>query len=297
MHSYTYQVYGLIIDSDRPLPLLQTSSGNPDTTVYTVTSIPPLTDVVFENPIFQLSQDRIRYHIAGIATYLIEKCGRIGVLPETDEDIAINLFLLDVPLISLLYWRGYFVLRGGAAMMDGRAFMITGSPGAGKSMLLTMLHQQGYPVICDGLLVFDEMNGVIHIQPGYPELHLLGLGIYLLGMNPKAYQKVRPVLYQRRYPLGKQFHEAATPVGDMYIMLLYNDINIQHEVYMGTRKLGLIRHFVPYVAIYEQLVDPQKHFALLVKLLSQINVEQVRFTHTNELITTLRDKILSDYNA
>jgi hypothetical protein len=52
-------------------------------------------------------------------------------------------------------WLGRRALHAGAFAFEGRAWAVLGEAEAGKSTLLTALHQQGHPVLADDMLIVD----------------------------------------------------------------------------------------------------------------------------------------------
>lgn len=50
-------------------------------------------------------------------------------------------------------WQGRLALHAGAVVIDGGAWVMLGSPGHGKTTLVTQLHQRGHPVLTDDLCV------------------------------------------------------------------------------------------------------------------------------------------------
>jgi hypothetical protein len=70
-------------------------------------------------------------------------------------DALVHPYLVPVAAVHG-YWRGYICLHGGAVMVDGSAWGIVGSKGAGKSSLLAQCVKQGHRVLADDLLVLSK---------------------------------------------------------------------------------------------------------------------------------------------
>lgn len=64
--------------------------------------------------------------------------------------------LATAPLAFLAHWHGYATLHAGAFLYKGRAWVMVGERGVGKSTLLALLGQRGHPVVADDLVVIDR---------------------------------------------------------------------------------------------------------------------------------------------
>lgn len=72
----------------------------------------------------------------------------------------------------LAAWRGLVPLHAGAVAVDGRAVLVAGPAGAGKSTLTAGLVDHGARFIADDLVVLSVAAGRITVAPGRPTIRL-----------------------------------------------------------------------------------------------------------------------------
>ena len=82
-------------------------------------------------------------------------------------------FLADQVLPRILAHEGRLVLHGAAIRVGGRAIVILGDSGRGKSTLAASFAQAGFALLGDDAMVVSRRDGQIHIQAVYPSLRLL----------------------------------------------------------------------------------------------------------------------------
>lgn len=102
-------------------------------------------------------------------------------------------FFLGTVLGSVLRRRGRLCLHAGSVVIDGKAVLIIGQRGAGKSTTIAaFLRYRDARLIADDVAVIDYNNDVPHVLPGYAGMRL----------NPDV---IAPVLNQRSSSLPQVF--------------------------------------------------------------------------------------------
>ncbi|MBO9531430.1 MAG: hypothetical protein J7513_00445 [Solirubrobacteraceae bacterium] len=111
--------------------------------------------------------------VAHTATYYLRE-------PRSHEVVAHPLLAPAAAVIS--HWRGAIALHAGAFVSGGKAWLVLGDRGFGKSTLLAELSLAGTPVLADDLIVVE--GGDAHMGPGSIDLrepHRPGLPLVDLG--------------------------------------------------------------------------------------------------------------------
>lgn len=67
-----------------------------------------------------------------------------------------------IALTHLLAHHDRHVLHGGAVVCDGRALLVLGSSGTGKSTLVFGALRSGWPALADDLVAVHRRNGIVH---------------------------------------------------------------------------------------------------------------------------------------
>ena len=172
--SYSYQVFGLRIESFIELeelqPASQTSATFPciqivDEPIEPQDEFPTLSD---ESPaVFHASPKAFFFHIQGVGRYL-STTNKISVQldPHFDTDLF-KTFLYGSVFSSSLYFNSLLPLHASAIEINGNAIAFCGDSGAGKSTTAAIFEDAGYPIITDDVLSLKETDSSgFHCFPG-----------------------------------------------------------------------------------------------------------------------------------
>ncbi len=262
MH-FIYSIYGVCLETDRALPGLIPTDVEPKNSVITVNvgTLPEGLDHL-------LKQDRITYYTSvqtqnGQPSLVITRFGngyiqlsyadgtQFIVQPNqqaiwttwasssTLEDTV--MYLLGPVLGFVLRLRGLVCLHGSAVVVAGRAIVLAGKPGAGKSTTAAALAARGCPVLADDLAVlmapqnnlhdgldYDGTycdgaycNGAYYVQPAYPYLRLWSPSVEALYGTAEALPFLTPTWNKRCLDLTQQGYNYCAeplPLAGIYVL-------------------------------------------------------------------------------
>ncbi|ABC22081.1 Hpr(Ser) kinase/phosphatase [Rhodospirillum rubrum ATCC 11170] len=210
-------LFGWRVRADLPLPELPVWAGDgraPDILIR-VAAVSPLDDgaQVF-SPRIRFIEATLCFDVPDVARYRVD--GGHLVTIEAARGIAadapeIRLFFFGTVLAVLCFRRGLIPLHASAVALDGRALLLSGESGTGKSTLAAALLARGYPLLSDDLCALDvSCPDKPMILPCTAHLKLWGdaaarLGIATDGMTPvrRHLDKFRiPVRSASDAPLG-----------------------------------------------------------------------------------------------
>jgi hypothetical protein len=183
-----YQVFGLRVHSEIPLPELLPSEGQalPQVIIRLAKFKPWVVD-----PGLHADGEALLLNIPDVGRYRIQGGNEILVDASAGvPDRNVRLFLLGSAFGALLHQRGLLPLHANAVNINGKAVAFMGPSGYGKSTLAAWFHQQGYDVIADDVCVvgFGE-DGRPYATPGLPRLRLWAEALQLLGCSTTDYDR------------------------------------------------------------------------------------------------------------
>lgn len=188
-----YFTYGLTLASTLPFPELPSGKGKVDVNISIAQTEGAASHE--HSPILCVDVSPTRAHLiwGGVGDLIIEDNQQITVLPSpnSDED-ALRLFILGAGLGVLLHQRGLLVLHASGVVINDRVVGFIGAKGWGKSTTTAILHQRGYALISDELLVvrFDD-EGQPRVLPGSPQIRLWSDALVSTGGNIDSAVRVR----------------------------------------------------------------------------------------------------------
>ncbi|MFA6010627.1 MAG: hypothetical protein WC799_11645 [Desulfobacteraceae bacterium] len=210
----TYRAFGMNIESDIPLPELETSEGLPDVRiVYGKTPI-EIPGAARRKRSYQVAPNHFLLRVPHVSRYSVTNGDCIVVEPEPDvEPETVRLFLLGTSFGALLVQRGILPIHGSAVVMNGKAVIFTGMSGAGKSTLLSAFRKRGALFLSDEIaaVTFDR-NGVPWVQAGYPHQKLWRDTAEKMGMDVSIYRQIRSGIEKYAIELNESFHRKAAPL-------------------------------------------------------------------------------------
>lgn len=187
MHLSNYKVFGLVLQSEVPLPrgTQVNASECPDVWVKRASIGSGLDEGCDEGGLWQAAPDRFFIAIDGVAKFLVKRGEEILVERCAEsEDAAVISFLLGSVMGALLHQRGLLPLHASAVQTDQGAVLLAGASGAGKSTILAALHQRGYPMITDDIAALElSSEGGVLIAPAFPRIKITAGAAALLSID------------------------------------------------------------------------------------------------------------------
>ena len=251
--NFSYVVFGLLLQSNLPIPELTAIRPPPDPSsleswngravAIHLNASPPTSGGIPSGP-EQLSyassykdeagNPALRIWKAAGSRYLRlayfdrtqfwldrEGCEVWATWPEnlTIEDMAT--YLLGPVLGILLRLRGVTCLHASAVAFGENAVAFVGSEGAGKSTTAAALARRGHAILSDDVVALAEQNGSFVVHPAYPYLCLWPESVESLYGSAEALPQFSANYEKRCLSLGKQelrFAERALPLATIYIL-------------------------------------------------------------------------------
>lgn len=188
MHAYRHS--GLTVASDIELPEWEAFATEPSDTpdvrivVARDTTFPDLGDRL------QVEGERVRFAIAGVGGWSIEKGSAIVLSPARGaKPEELRLFTLGSAWGMLGYQRGDAMWHASAVRLGGRTALFCGRAGEGKSTMAAAMVAAGARLVADDLsrIVIHENGPVIY--PSATRLKLWGEAVDQLGWRDRVLRR------------------------------------------------------------------------------------------------------------
>ena len=173
-----YHLCGWRVMSEVPLPYLSPLSGSPGRPDVTIrlsplpdtlsrsAKITPKLQITSEGAALVTEPDVARYLLTGASDILISP-------PDNGNDPAAAVLdtLFGTVFGLLCMGRGMFTVQGTVVAIGGRALLLTGPAGCGKSALAETLIQRGHGLLSDDIAVIDAPLAAAPVAwPTFPRL-------------------------------------------------------------------------------------------------------------------------------
>jgi hypothetical protein len=240
-----HSAFGLVVQADRPIPGLPALSAatSPDVCVWLATPPPDergLLDRLFAVPPWHVSADvtpegspllTVWKH-AGEGCWLLRYCDGVQFLldrlgrnvwvsrPSTSTVADAVTYLLGPVFGLILRLRGALCLHASAIAWRGRAFVLLGPAGAGKSTTAAAFAARGCPVLSDDISVLWDSRPPFLVSPGYPQLRLWPASVQMLFGAADALPPLTPNWDKCGLDLTTTHHfqETSLPLAVVYLL-------------------------------------------------------------------------------
>jgi hypothetical protein len=212
-YKHRYALYGLTIESNREIPGLPParedgspvvidfagpSHGDPEAQPFWTTGRETLWHIDAATWLLAYRWpeiDRYRW------TLRYDGCERVTVGWDTDAIACDIPAVLQGPGIAAsLHLRGVPILHGCVIDIGGRAIILMGEPGAGKSTTAAALVRSGFPLVSDDLAAISFREAEVFVHAGYPRLRLFADSAAAAGWDPSRLSRtfVTPLIGDKR---------------------------------------------------------------------------------------------------
>ncbi len=296
---FYYSAYGVLIQSDCPLPgFSESSRDTPDISILRNLPLPASHQKPSSISLFQ-SDNGLCVHWPGVASYTICEGRRVIITPT--ENGRANLEqqpLYGIVLAAILQQRGLLILHGSSVEINGRGLLIIGQKGYGKSTITASLLTRGH-----GFLTDDVTALKIHklqptqILPGIPRLKLWPDAVRVLGFKPEAFPLVAPTIQKHVLCYSEQFRNETTPLQTI-VMLKYGNTTKLTTLSEKEKSLCLLGN--QYFSRYHHAFNKESHHIIfqqctdLARQCDIVQLQMVRDITSLPRITTILEEYIAE---
>ncbi len=169
-----YRLFGLNVASEVPLPeaLPALPGAGADVHVRLGKLPEDIRAATTEKEWFGVRERELWFR-SPYAFYHVQNGSSIVIEPFAGTtETELRLFLLGSAMGFLMIQKGWYPVHGGAVVLGGRAIILTGDTGAGKSTLTSAIVERGFPFLADDVSVLILQNGNPMVLPAYPQRKL-----------------------------------------------------------------------------------------------------------------------------
>jgi hypothetical protein len=164
------------------------------------------------------------FRLSDDAEFAIDERGRElwAVWPDSlREEEVIPVYVSGNMMSFILRLRGYACLHASAVEVDGRALLVAGQHGAGKSTIAAAFARRGFPVLSDDVCALKWHRGDVRVYPSFPRIGLWPASVEgILGADSDL-PRLWPNEEKRFVSLGSEnyaFASGPARLGAVYVM-------------------------------------------------------------------------------
>lgn len=254
---FYYRMYGLVLESDRPIKILKELDGvwEPDVTISSAVLQKELEEVC------KVQEEGGNTNEKGEKLWRLEKLTRelavayiveVGLFRMTGgktleyrmmegvDAVWFEQWLLCYAVTILMIQREQIVLHGSGLCWENQMVVISGESGSGKSTLTDALLRRGYGFMADDSVAFHFKEGKIYGAPTYP-LRKLCANAIDCNMD-KSKLIYMPDADREKYgiPMKESYHDEMVEPKALFILSCGDVSEVQVAEVTGKEKIKCI---------------------------------------------------------
>lgn len=236
-----------------------------------------LENAVMTTPWYEISEDEFLLTVPNVGRFYVRQGEEIVAekQPQVSEQEAL-LFLLDSPLAVLMFQKGLMVFRGAAIEKEGKAWLIAGAPGTGKSVLVKeLLDHPQIKLLSDGHIFLSGQ----YLLPGFQQLTLWLDMVEHYGLDPTKIIQPRPGINKFWVPAQKVSSKPKVKVAGIYVLRDARSQEFEILPIQGKTKLKDLWDMSSWKKLAEIMNIKKKYFFSYVDLAKQVPMKEVFFNH------------------
>ena len=249
-HSSHYHAYGQAVRSELQVMEFGCApawSGSPEVEVILESPRPAAAHLASKSYHFEVNRERGLLYFQGVGTYLLEQGRRITVSPDPKADQRLlQRYLAGTVFAVLLHQQGRLVVHAASVgLSDGRAVLIAGESGAGKSSLAAALWQRGHTLLADdvsALVIEDDQP--LSVLPAYPLVKVGPQVARRLALDSERLIPVQPGEDEWYLPCHEEPLSSQWPVACLFLLAL-DDENGCQQLSRRETVIEAVRHTIP----------------------------------------------------
>jgi hypothetical protein len=238
---YTYQAFGFILNSDLRFNELETTAGVADVEIHKVTINVPDEWLNNKGLRTKASKSEILIGISNIVNFQIINGKQLYYHPlEAFHSGKARLYMLGVGFSAIIHQRGLLPLHASSLVKEGKALLICGESGAGKSTTAAALLQQGFQLLADDITVIrinEEGRAVAY--PGFPHMKLWPESAEMLGIDNECLSEFAPDITKRGMKVSEAFQQHAVEIAAI-VFITKGGTALQFSLLNGAEKARIL---------------------------------------------------------
>ena len=271
---YSLKAFGLNIQSDFPFRgIITDEKGFFDVKVLNKTVPENLEHVTFKGLSMESNHTEFLLKVPNVANFLITEGKTIHIDPSPlAEQREIELFFLGSAMAVVLMQRGIIPFHGSAFEKDGKAIIISGTSGAGKSSLLRFFLNEGYKALTDDVCALSIEDDKVIITPSFPSSKIWEDVMDVFSLEKSAEKQLRPSINKYRIDFEEQLADYNLEVESIYILRSLNLESFSLKKVQGFEKFKILKQNLYRPKFPEATGKEKESFITLNKLAQQANL-------------------------
>jgi len=289
-----YTAFGFVIESDLIFPELEQATGEIDIVIkQKKISIPSnWSENKGIRTIASLSSI-----IVGVSNILILEIIEGKYIHYQPQEAFIEgkarLYILGLAFSAIIHQRGLLPLHASSLVKEGKAVLICGESGAGKSTTAAALLQHGFELLSDDIsLIQLDAKGEVEVLPGFPHLKLWPESAELLQVDENELTSFSSDILKKGWRLKHSYYQQSAKIS-MVCFLSKQDSSFSLVEVDGINKVKMLIDNTFRIRYVSDTGQHQAFFTTTSKLASSVKFYSIIRPLNQNSIRDVVDLIMS----
>lgn len=217
------------------------------------------------------------FYMRNIGMYYIEQGRHIIIWKESEQMTTLvrNYHLLGSAFSLLMFQREVIPMHSGTVEIAGKAVVLLGGSGAGKSTTSMLLRQQGGKFVSDDITPLKLKEGKVMVSPAFPVQRLCRDAALRQGIDLEELTYINPEKDKYAMFLKEGYCVNDMPLGMIVELTLTYGKELQFREVTGIEKLKLVYRNVFQGFMLDVMGITEKMHRTVYEVAQQIPVYQV----------------------
>jgi hypothetical protein len=223
--TYAYCVFGIPVFSEIPLPALVKSDGKPSSyqpiqVKMGNAQIPFKVPAKAFRPLCRYNENEFFYEMPEVVSFFVSEGSHITIQPHIKDMETVLLFFYSNALAAALYQRNMIPFHAsGIVGQNGKVWLFAAPSRVGKSTTALMLHEKGYPLFTDDVVVFRFEEDRVLAFPSYPMLRIWKNTVAEQAVfAAEQIYKIRPTVEKYGIMIHENYDESPREIAGMVFL-------------------------------------------------------------------------------
>jgi len=233
---------------------------------------------------FECNSNDFLLQVDDVAHFLISNGKSLTIDPNPSAKLSeIELFTLGSAMATLLVQRNIIPFHGAAFEKDGKAIVIGGNSGVGKSSLLQYFALKGYQCLTDDVCALSIVGGKVVLSPSYPSAKLWDDTILQYQINVNPNQRLRPDIEKFKVPFQSKSEHNFIEIDSVHILHSHNGNQFEYKEVKGFDKFKLLKSYLYRPKFIDALEKESILFQTLQLLAQQCPIFEIKRSNKSVL--------------
>lgn len=293
-----YLIGGITIATEINFPELVESKNEIDTSLA-YGSIPEIKgDLEVERVFMKIyNSNEVIFTIPDLANFYIKGSEEIIVeLLDDERKSDAEKYVLSLAFGIISYKKGYYPLHGGGIIHKGKAILITGPSGTGKSTTMVGLSKRGFKTFGDDISNLFFKDGSLYVHPSFPRFKLWDESMKMLNTFDSGEYKMRQDVEKYLLPMNS-FVSEPVEVDRVYLLREHrSESDFRFKEFTGMDKVIKLKNnsYKPFME--ESFGLKQKHFTMLMQFSKDLKFYEFHRKKKKDQFDEMLDTLINHFD-